>query len=186
MKPTFFASPSELRQWFVKHHATAQELLVGYHRKVSGRPTITWPESVAEALCFGWIDGIRRRIDDERYTIRFTPRRRGSSWSAMNIRMVQELEAAGRMMPAGRAAFESRKSADPAGYSYERRGEAVFDERRLKRFKKNKAAWAFFEAQPPGYRKTITWWVMSAKQEDTRDRRLAKLIASSAAGKRVT
>ena len=185
MKPTFFKSPSELRKWFEKNHATAKELLVGFHRKDTGRPTITWPESVAEALCFGWIDGIRRRMDAERYTIRFTPRRRGSSWSAVNIRMVQELEAAGRMTAAGRAAFEGRRAADSPGYSYERRN-AEFDERCLEIFKKNGKAWAFFQAQPPGYRRLLTFYVMSAKQEDTRDRRLAKLIASSASGKRLT
>lgn len=185
MKPTFFKSPSEFRTWLEKHHNTARELVVGFHRKNTGRPTITWPESVAEALCFGWIDGIRRRIDGERYTIRFTPRRPGSAWSAVNIRMVLELEAAGRMTPAGRAAFERRRQGEPAGYSYERRHEAVFDEKRLKAFMRNRAAWAFFEAQPPGYRRMMTWWVMSAKGEDTRDRRLARLVASSAAGKRV-
>ena len=184
MKPMFFKSPSDFRKWLEKNHKTAPELLVGYHRKSTGRPTLTWPESVAEALCFGWIDGVRRRIDEESYTIRFTPRRAGSSWSAINVKMVQELEAAGRMTPAGRAVFESRKNRDSSGYSYERRT-AEFDDKRQKDFKKNKAAWAFFEAQPPGYRRTLTWWVMSAKGEDTRDRRLAKLVESSAAGKRM-
>jgi uncharacterized protein YdeI (YjbR/CyaY-like superfamily) len=184
MHATFFKSPSDFRAWLEKNHATAKELLVGYHRKSTGKPTITWPESVAEALCFGWIDGIRRRIDDESYTIRFTPRRAGSSWSAVNIRMIEDLEAAGRMTAAGRASFDRRTNAQSRGYSYERR-DATFDAARLKAFRKNTAAWAFFDAQPPGYRQTITWWVMSAKQEDTRDRRLAKLVVSSAAGKRL-
>ena len=183
--PTFFRSPAELRKWFEKNHASADELIVGFHKKSAGKPTLTWPESVAEALCFGWIDGIRRRVDDERYTIRFTPRRPGSGWSAINVKMMAALDADGRMTPAGRAVFEARKDKQSAGYSYERR-EASFDAPRLKAFQKNKAAWTFFEAQPPGYRRTLTWWVMSAKQEDTRDRRLAKLIASSAAKKRIT
>ena len=184
MHATFFKSPSDLRKWFEENHATARELVVGYYRKSAGKPTITWPESVAEALCFGWIDGIRRRIDAESYTIRFTPRRPGSSWSAINVRMMNQLEAAGRMTQAGRAVFDGRRTPESPGYSYERH-EAVFDDERLKRFRRNKAAWVFFEAQPPGYRRTITWWVMSARQEDTRDRRLAKLIVSSAAKKRV-
>ena len=173
-----------MRKWLERHHTTAGELLVGFHRKNTGRPTLTWPESVAEALCFGWIDGIRRRVDEERYSIRFTPRRPGSGWSAINIKMMASLEAEGRMTAAGRAVFEARKDKSSSGYSYERR-EAAFDASRLKAFQKNKAAWAFFEAQPAGYRRTITWWVMSAKQEDTRDRRLARLIASSAAKKRI-
>lgn len=185
VEPRFFKSPSELRKWFEQNHATVEELVVGFHRKSTGKPTLTWPESVAEALCFGWIDGIRRRLDEERYTIRFTRRRPGSSWSAINMKMMAALEAEGRMTAAGRAVFEGRKDKQSAGYSYERR-EATFDAPRLKTFQKNKAAWAFFEAQPAGYRRTLTWWVMSAKQEDTRDRRLAKLIASSAAKKRIT
>ena len=185
MRPTYFKSPAELRKWLEKHHTTADELLVGFHRKSTGRPTLTWPESVAEALCFGWIDGIRRKVDEERYTIRFTPRRPGSRWSAINMKMMAALETEGRMTPAGRAVFEARKDKRSEGYSYERR-EAEFDGPRLKAFQKNKAAWAFFEAQPPGYRRLITWWVMSAKQEDTRERRLARLIESSAAKKRVT
>jgi uncharacterized protein YdeI (YjbR/CyaY-like superfamily) len=185
VRPTYFNSPAELRKWFEKNHTTADELLVGFHRKSTGKPTLTWPESVAEALCFGWIDGIRRKVDDGRYTIRFTPRRAGSRWSAINIKMMSDLEAEGRMRPAGLAVFEARKDKDSAGYTYERR-QAAFDATRLKAFQRNKAAWAFFEAQPPGYRRLITWWVMSAKQEDTRDRRLARLIESSAAKKRIT
>ena len=184
VRPLFFKSPAELRQWFEKQQATADELLVGFHKKGTGKPTLTWPESVAEALCFGWIDGIRRKLDEDRYTIRFTPRRPGSRWSAINIKMMAALEAEGRMTPAGRAVFEARKDKQSPGYSYERR-EAAFDAPRLKAFQKNKAAWAFFEAQPPGYRRIITWWVMSAKQEDTRDRRLTKLIESYAAKKRI-
>ena len=185
VQPRFFTSPSEFRKWLEKNHATAGELVVGFHRKATGKPTLTWPESVAEALCFGWIDGIRRRLDEERYTIRFTRRRPGSSWSAINLKMMAALEAEGRMTAAGLAVFEGRKDKQSPGYSYERR-EAAFDAPRRKTFQKHKAAWAFFAAQPPGYRRTLTYWVMSAKQEDTRDRRLAKLIESSAANKRIT
>ena len=116
LPPTFFRSPAELRQWFEKNHASADELIVGFHKKSAGKPTLTWPESVAEALCFGWIDGIRRRVDDERYTIRFTPRRPGSGWSAINVKMMAALEADGRMRPAGRAVFEARKDKQSAGY----------------------------------------------------------------------
>jgi uncharacterized protein YdeI (YjbR/CyaY-like superfamily) len=185
VKPTFFATAAAFRAWLKKHHKTADELWVGYYRRDCGKPSISWQQSVDEALCFGWIDGIRRRVDDERYTIRFTPRRPGSGWSAINVKMMAALDADGRMTPAGRAVFEARKDKQSGGYSYERR-EASFDAPRLKAFQKNNGAWTFFEAQPPGYRRTLAWWVMSAKQEDTRDRRLAKLIASSAAKKRIT
>ena len=181
----YFPDAAALRSWLLEHAATAGELHVGYYKRHTGKPSPTWSESVDEALCFGWIDGIRRRVDDERYTIRFTPRRPGSGWSAINVKMMAALEADGRMTPAGRAVFEARKDKQSAGYSYERR-EAPLDAPRLKAFQKNQAAWTFFEAQPPGYRRTLAWWVMSAKQEDTRDRRLAKLIASSAAKKRIT
>lgn len=184
MRPIFFKSPAEFRTWLGKNHSTAKELIVGFRRKSSGKPSMTWPESVAEALCFGWIDGVRRSVDDESYTIRFTPRRPGSSWSAVNVRLVHELESAGRMTPAGRAVFEARTDKNTAGYSYEQR-EAAFDAARLKAFKKNRAAWMFFEAQPPGYRRLMAFYVMSAKGEETKDRRLAKLIASCAAGKRL-
>ena len=187
-KATFFESPAQFHEWLKKNHAKARELLVGFHKTHTGRPTMTWPQSVAEALCFGWIDGIRKRLDADRYTIRFTPRRAGSNWSAINIRMIAELEASGRMTNAGRKAFEARphKTGPKAkGYSYERRS-AAFDAKRLKAFKRDRDAWKFFEAQPPGYRRTLTWWVMSAKQEETKDSRLARLMKASAARKRVT
>ncbi len=182
--PRFFKSPAAFRTWLGKNHATAREIVVGFHRVHTGRPSLTWPQSVAEALCFGWIDGIRRTIDEGSYSIRFTPRRRGSRWSAVNIRTVAELEAAGKMTPAGRAAFEARPNRDAAGYTYERQ-EARFDAARLGAFKKHKAAWKFFNAQPPGYRKKLTWWIMSARQDATRDRRLAQLVENCSAGRRM-
>jgi uncharacterized protein YdeI (YjbR/CyaY-like superfamily) len=183
-KPQFFDSPAAFRAWLQKHHKKAAEVHVGYFKSHTGKASMTWPESVAEALCFGWIDGVRRRIDEDCYTIRFTPRKKGSKWSAVNLRLTKELEASGKMSDAGRAALAARKDKDSKGYSYEQR-QADLDEGRIQRFKKNKTAWVFFEAQPPGYRKKVTWWVMSAKQDDTRDSRLARLIASSAAGKRL-
>ncbi len=186
--PRFFKTPAKFRAWLVKNHKSSTELVVGFWRKESGSRSITWPESVAEALCFGWIDGIRRRHNEQAYTVRFTPRRKSSKWSAINIRRVAELEAAGRMMEAGRAAFEARPhktGAKAKGYSYEKR-EARLDAALVKKFKaRGGSAWTFFESQPPGYRKKLAWWVMSAKQTDTRDRRLAKLIEYSATGKRL-
>jgi uncharacterized protein YdeI (YjbR/CyaY-like superfamily) len=181
----FFRGPAAFRAWLDKNHRTAAEILVGFKKRHTGKPSMTWPESVAVALCYGWIDGIRQRMDDERYTIRFTPRRPSSVWSAVNVRLIAELEAAGGMTDAGRAAFAARKDPTSKGYSYERR-EADLDEARVARFKRNRAAWRFFTAQPPGYRKLMLWWVMSAKQEVTRDRRFARLLEASAAGKRIT
>jgi len=181
----FFKTPPAMRAWLRKNHAKVVELHVGYFKKHTAARNITWPETVGEALCFGWIDGVRRRIDDERYTTRFTPRKRGSIWSAVNIRMVAELEAAGKMTDAGRAAFEARVEAKSKIYSYEQK-EASLDKVRLRRFRKNKAAWAFFEAQPPGYRKKTLWWVMSAKRDEAKDRRFDRLVESSASGKRLS
>ena len=183
-KPTFFATPADLRRWFAKNAASTPELLVGFHKKGSGKPSITWPESVDEALCVGWIDGVRRRIDDTSYTIRFTPRRPGSIWSAINIAKVKELTAAGRMKPAGLAAFAARRAEGP-GYSYKQLMTSAFAPEQERRFRKNAAAWRFFSAQPPGYRQHATYWVVSAKKDDTRERRLATLIADSAAGRRL-
>jgi uncharacterized protein YdeI (YjbR/CyaY-like superfamily) len=183
-KPRFFASPVAFRAWLKANHKKAAELIVGYHKKHTGKPSLTWPESVAEALCYGWIDGIRRSLDEDRYTIRFTPRRPRSQWSAVNIRMVAELEAAGRMTAAGRAVFNARPDPESTGYTHQKR-EAELDVASIKVFKKNKAAWAFFDAQPPSYRKKMAWWVVAAKQAETRERRLKKLILSSSAGKRL-
>jgi uncharacterized protein YdeI (YjbR/CyaY-like superfamily) len=185
MKATFFATPADFRRWLKKHHRTAEELLVGFYKKGSGRPSITWPESVDEALCFGWIDGVRRSLDDESYVIRFTPRRAGSNWSLINIRKVEALIREGRMEKAGLAAFEARKAEKSGVYSFEQREEARLDRKAESKFKANKAAWKFFQSQPPGYRKVATFWVMSAKREDTRAKRLQTLIDDSAAGRRI-
>ena len=184
MKTQFFKSPSDYRKWLEKHHATIQELWVGYYKKGSGKPSITWPESVDEALCFGWIDGIRKSVDAASYTIRFTPRRTGSIWSAVNIRRVEVLSDEGRMQPAGARAFQARKENRSGIYSYEQRRDKL-EEPYEKKLRLNKAAWDFFQAQPPSYRKAVSWWVASAKQEDTRLKRLEQLIKDSANGKRI-
>ena len=180
--PTYFPTPADFRNWLQKHHASEQELWVGFHKKGSGIPSITWPESVDEALCFGWIDGIRKSIDDERYVIRFTPRKPKSNWSNVNIKRVAELTKLGRMAPAGLKAFEERDA--KREYAYEETRSRSFTPEQEKTFRANKKAWAFFEAQPPGYRKTHIFWVTSAKKEETRAARLEKLIAASAAGQR--
>jgi uncharacterized protein YdeI (YjbR/CyaY-like superfamily) len=185
MMPTFFKSQSDFRKWLEKHHSTEKELLVGYYKKSSGRPSITWPESVDEALCFGWIDGIRRTIDEISYTIRFTPRKPSSTWSAININRAQELVDQGLMRPAGLKAFQARKEYKSGIYSYEQRSDKL-PEPYEKRLKQNKSAWSFLQAQPPGYRKTAGWWVVSAKREETRLTRLKKLIEESAQGRRIS
>lgn len=184
MKPTFFKSPNEFRRWLDEHHATAQEFWVGFYKKASGKPSISWPESVDEALCFGWIDGIRKSVDDESYAIRFTPRKPRSIWSAVNIRRVEELESQGRMRPSGRKAFEARVENRSGVYSYEQRS-AELDGDYGEEFRRNEEAWRFFQAQPASYRKAANWWVLSAKKEETRVRRLGKLIEDSAAGRRI-
>jgi uncharacterized protein YdeI (YjbR/CyaY-like superfamily) len=180
MEAKFFRTPLELRKWFAKNHKTARELLVGFYKKDSGKPSITWPESVDEALSVGWIDGIRRSRDKESYTIRFTPRKPDSTWSAINIKRVQALSAEGRMQPAGLAAFAKRKENKSGIYSYEQRPLA-FPEPYSGIFRRNARAWAFFESQPAGYRKTLIWYVLSAKTEETRLKRLASLIADAEA-----
>ncbi len=184
MKIQFFPTPADLRKWFKKNHATAQELWVGFYKVGSGKPSITWPESVDEALCVGWIDGIRKTIDDESYKIRFTPRKKVSTWSAVNIRRVKALTEEKRMQPAGLKAFEVRRENRSGTYSYEQRS-TEFDEPYLSLMKKNRAAWTFFEAQSPSYRKTMIWYVVSAKQEETRLKRLKILIEASARGRRM-
>ena len=180
----YFSSPAQLRQWFDRHHADADELLVGYHKRSTGRATVTWPESVDEALCFGWIDGVRRSVDDERYTIRFTPRRARSIWSKKNLARMDELIAEGRVHPAGRRVFESRDRERTNQYSFEQEHTA-FDADQERAFRANKRAWRFFSAQPPSYRRPATWWVVSAKRADTKARRLATLIDDSANGRRI-
>jgi uncharacterized protein YdeI (YjbR/CyaY-like superfamily) len=185
VKATYFRSTAEFRRWLEKDHAKKDELLVGYHKKATGKPSMTWAESVDEALCFGWIDGIRRRVDDERYTIRFTPRRKGSNWSLTNIRRVKQLKKEGLMKPAGLQAFEARRDDRSAVYSYEQRQAAKLDEADERIFRRAKTAWAFFESAPPSYRKAAIHWVMSAKREETRKRRLETLIECSAKEQRV-
>lgn len=182
MKATYFPSPSDLRAWFEKHHQTASELWVGYYKKSSGQPSVTWPESVDEALCFGWIDGIRKSVDEHRYTIRFTPRRPGSIWSAVNIRRAQALAEQGRMQPAGLQAFEAHRETRSGIYSYEQRRDQL-EEPYAAIFRQNQAAWEFFQAQPASYRKAANWWVISAKKEATRRKRLEQLIEDSAHGR---
>lgn len=184
-EPLFYAKPADFRSWLRKNHETASAVWVGFYRKASGRPSITWPESVDEALCVGWIDGIRKTIDDISYKNRFTPRRSTSTWSAVNIGRVVELTRQGRMRPAGLKAFGERKEAKTGIYAYEQREAAVLDEAAEQEFRKNAKAWNFFQAQAPWYRKTITWWLVSAKKEETRAKRFATLIAESAAGRRL-
>jgi uncharacterized protein YdeI (YjbR/CyaY-like superfamily) len=183
-RPSFFATPAEFRKWLEQNHATAPELWVGYYKKNSGKPSVTWPESVGEALCFGWIDGIRKRVDEISYKIRFTPRRPGSIWSGVNIKRAEELNAEGRMRPAGMKSFVARIENRSGIYSYEQRGDQLEEPYRSK-LKENKSAWNFFQVLPPGYRKRIGWWVVSAKQEETRRKRLEKLIEAFSAGKRI-
>ena len=182
MRIKYFKSAADFQRWLEKNHATAKESWVGYYRKASRRPSITWPESVDEALCFGWIDGIRKRIDGVRYTIRFTPRRRGSTWSATNIKRAKELVSQRQMQPAGLKAFAARIENKSGMYSYEQRS-IELNEPYTKLLKKNKAAWKFCQTQAPSYRKMIGWWVISAKKEETQMGRLAKLISGSAKGK---
>jgi uncharacterized protein YdeI (YjbR/CyaY-like superfamily) len=182
---TYFTTPAELRAWFEEHHATASELWVGYYKKATKRPTITWAEAVEEALCFGWIDGKLQRIDDRRHRQRFTPRRKGSNWSEVNIAKVAELRAQGRMTPAGEAAFAARPVVEPGALTYERRHEAVFDAEQEAEFRANEIAWTWFEAQSPSYRQHATYWALSAKRPETRARRLGLLIECSAEGRRV-
>jgi uncharacterized protein YdeI (YjbR/CyaY-like superfamily) len=181
--PRFFATAAELRAWFEAHHAGEDELLVGFYKKGSGRPSITWPESVDEALCFGWIDGIRRRIDDESYSIRFTPRRPRSIWSAVNIKRASELIAQGRMTPAGLVAFEARDEQRSAIYSYEQRHQAALEPEQEQRLRANAAAWEWFQSRPPSWQRGAIYWVTSAKRPETRERRLAQLIEEAAAGR---
>jgi uncharacterized protein YdeI (YjbR/CyaY-like superfamily) len=183
MQPTYFRSPSDFRRWLEKNHAKTAELYVGFHKKSSGEPSLTYPEALDEALCFGWIDGVRKSVDDGRYMIRFTPRKPGSKWSAVNIKKAEALKAAGRMAPPGLAAFDGRNP-ERAGYSFEERPSAL-DPDLEARFRENSKAWEFFQAQPPGYRRVAIWYVVSAKKDETRLRRLERLIADSENGVRL-
>jgi uncharacterized protein YdeI (YjbR/CyaY-like superfamily) len=183
MMPTFFVTPEDFRNWFEKNHLTEKELLVGFYTTKSKRPSITWSDSVDQALCFGWIDGVRRNRDAESYTIRFTPRRASSIWCAANIKRVVELEKLGLMTDAGRAAFEMRKEDRSAIYSYENAPREL-DEESEKEFKKHPVAWEFFRAQAPSYQRVSIFRVLSAKREETRRGRLAALIEACQNGER--
>jgi uncharacterized protein YdeI (YjbR/CyaY-like superfamily) len=184
MDAIFFETPAEFRAWLEGHHSTAPELLVGLRRRSSGLPTMTWREAVDQALCFGWIDGVRKSSDEMSHTIRFTPRRARSIWSAVNVARVEDLTRLGLMRPAGSAAFEARDPARTAIYAYERPLQQFGDEL-LREFHANTAAWRFFEAQPPSYRKVVVSWVMTAKREETRRRRFEKLLEECAASRRL-
>jgi uncharacterized protein YdeI (YjbR/CyaY-like superfamily) len=183
VKPRFFKTPAAFRTWLARNHDTTRELLVGLFHRKSGKGGPTYQEVLDEALCFGWIDGVRRNHDAASYAIRFTPRKPTSIWSAVNIRRVGELTASGRMQPAGLTAFRKRDKKKAQRYSFENRPREL-DASSRKQFTANQGAWAWFESQAPWYRRTATWWVMSAKKEETRSRRLATLIASSAQSKR--
>lgn len=185
MRPKFFATSAGFRRWLETNHDKAEELYVGFYKKASGKPSITWSEAVDQALCFGWIDGVRKSIDESSYMNRFTPRRPRSTWSAVNVAKVRELTRRGLMHPAGMAAFEKRSDDRTATYSFEQREAAKFDKELERRFRANKDAWSWFQTQPPGYKKTATHWVMSAKRQETRDRRLTILIDDSAEGRRI-
>ena len=182
--PRFFRDAASLRRWFAAHRAEAPELLLGYWKVGSGKPSVSWPESVDEALCVGWIDGVRRRIDELSYTIRFTPRKSTSIWSAINIARVAALQTAGRMQPAGLAAFSTRRENRSGVYSFEQ-GAIELPETYTALLRADPAAWADFQARPPSYRKAAMWWIVSAKQEATRLRRLRVLIDCGARGAKI-
>ncbi len=184
-KPTYFADAVALRRWFARHAASKAELVVGYMKRGTGVPSVTWPESVDEALCVGWIDGVRHRIDGERYRIRFSPRRRGSYWSNVNIRRVAELKRAGRMKAAGLAAFAARDRSQPARGAYEQKRRVELAPEQLREIRCQAAAWKYYRAVPPGYRQLVNWWIVSAKKPETQAKRLRKLIEACADGRRL-
>jgi uncharacterized protein YdeI (YjbR/CyaY-like superfamily) len=185
MLPAFFANPAQFRAWLSEHATTATELMVGFMKRDTGMPSITWPEAVDEALCVGWIDGVRYRIDDSRYKIRFTPRKASSIWSAVNIERMTVLTAEGRVQPAGLAAFARRSETKSRTYAYEQAETAELSSSEQQLFDTHGGARAFFDAQPAGYRKKLLWWIASAKQQSTREKRLRALIAASEAGQRL-
>ena len=183
--PIFFKTASEFNAWLEKHGGTEPEVIVGYYKRDSGRPSMTWPESVDEALCFGWIDGVRKNVDEHSYQIRFTPRKPSSTWSAINIEKVRVLQSQGRMREPGLKAFSNRLEAKSKIYSYEQADTATLESTEEALFRQNKKAWKFFEAQPLGYRHLVIWRIISAKRPGTRQARLAKLIEASENGKRL-
>jgi len=184
MKTVYFKTAAEFRRWLAAHHANERELLVGFYKKASGKPSISYKESVDEALCFGWIDGIKKRVDGERYTHRFTPRKKDSIWSSVNAARVKALIALKRMAKPGLEAWARRDPKKTGIYSFENRPK-TFDAALEREFRKQPAAWSFYCAEPPGYRRLMTFFVMGAKQQETRLRRLDRLIKASAAGKRI-
>lgn len=184
MKPRFFANQLQFHQWLIKHHDSEKELLIGFHKKSSGKKSITYPEALDEALCFGWIDGVRRSLDEDSYTIRFSPRRPGSIWSLVNVRHIERLKKEGRMQAPGLASFDARDAKRTGIYSFENRPKELSSELQ-KIFRANKKAWDFLNNQPPFYKRTVVFWVMSAKKEETQRRRLNQLIEASSRGERV-
>jgi len=183
--PIFFARSDDFRRWLEKHHQITAEQWVGFHRKSSGRASITCPEAVDEALCFGWIDGLRKTVNPDSYKIRFTPRRPSSIWSAINIARMKELIREGRVRPAGMTAFQKRTPAKSHIYSYENRKAAKLSSAATKLFRAESCAWKFFQRQPKSYRQTAIWWVVSAKRPQTQENRLQRLMASSKDGRRL-
>jgi uncharacterized protein YdeI (YjbR/CyaY-like superfamily) len=182
--PVFFPTPAAFRAWLRRHHGAATELWVGFHKKASGLPSITYQEALDEALCYGWIDGVRKSLNATSFVQRWTPRRKGSYWSEVNIGKAKALIAAGRMKPPGRAAFDARDGATPK-YSFEQRKAPRFTAAQQARLRSNAKAWAFFDALPPGYKRLSTWYVVSAKRPATQEQRLGLLIACSARGERL-
>lgn len=183
-KPRFFRTPAAFRTWLERHHADAAELWVGFYKVKSGKGGMVYQQALDEALCYGWIDGIVRALDEERYVQRFTPRRTGSTWSLVNTRKVKLLIERGLMRPAGLAAFERRDGKKPTRYSFEQQHGGLSAEYQA-RLEADAAARRYFESQPPGYRRTAAWWVMSAKKEETRARRFETLLEDCAAGRRL-
>ena len=183
--PIYFASPAAFRAWLEEHHETETEVWVGYYKKATGKQGMSWSQAVDEALCFGWIDGIAKSVDDERHRQRFTPRKPTSNWSLVNIEKVAKLRAKGRMRPAGEAAFARRREDRSGIYTHEQRAHPELTAKQRATFEAHPEAWAWFQSKPPGYRKQATWWVISAKRPETRERRLAQLIEDSAAGRTI-
>jgi uncharacterized protein YdeI (YjbR/CyaY-like superfamily) len=185
LKPTFFPTPADFHAWLEAHHDKFKELIVGFYKKDSGKPSITWPESVEVALCFGWIDGVRKSLDETSYTIRFTPRKPTSTWSYINIKLARKLIKQGLMHPAGLKAFAVRSEKKSSIYSYEQRKTPHFTGEQEKQFRANKTAWEFFRSQAPWYQRVCTYWVISAKREETKLKRLSELIGHSRHRRRI-
>lgn len=184
-QPVFFPTATDFRAWLTANHTHTPELWVGYYKKASGRPSITWPESVDQALCFGWIDGLRKSIDDVSYMIRFTPRRPRSIWSTVNQQRIEQLIELGQVQPAGLKVFTERAAERSSVYAYEQAEAATLDAEGEREFKANEPAWRYFQSRPPGYQRAAVWWVMSAKQATTRQRRLGQLVDHSARGETI-